>query len=48
MKFSKERNLRRKDKSKRIGHSDLPDIEKSRPLKANEVLSVLALLSRGQ
>jgi hypothetical protein len=28
MKFSKERNLRRKNKSKRIGHSDLPDIER--------------------
>ena len=28
MKFSKERNLSRKNKSKRLGHTDLPDIER--------------------
>jgi hypothetical protein len=28
MKFSKERDLRRKNKSKRLGHTGLPDIER--------------------
>ena len=28
MKFSKERDLSRKNKSKRLGHTDLPDIER--------------------